>query len=648
MATSGLVYSAYGNHSRFYLAWQVASQDIANNRSLINWQVGLEIQAGGWYWGSNSVKIYSINIDGSGSLGSGTWSGISGTGQHQLKSGSMWISHAADGTKSFSANLSGWLYGEGNKPASGSWSIPTIPRNSQVTASATSYTLGDAVVINTNRKSSSFTHTITIRMDNASGTVLQTINSVADSTTWTPTSDQITTMQNHIPNSNTLSLYIDQYNNQVKASSNVTVTLNLTEANPTFTTFTYKDSDTTTAGITGNDQVLVKGKSVLEVDISAANKMTAIKGASADHYSIAYDGSSELENYSASATVSASFATIATIGTRTIQVTAYDSRNNATKVSQDVIVYDYAAPVITTTLTRENNFGDNTTVHIEGTYTPLNIGGTNKNSLQTSTLQYRYQEEGGAFGSWVTKTFTANTTAGTFTVTDFVVSLDNTKKYNFEFHVDDKFGTVTTTNSVDVGTPIMFVGQNGGTAAVGINKMPTNGALDIDGDIYANGNKLLGSVDEDDMVSNSSSLVPTQQSAKAYVDANKVYYGALTGGAYNTSSSGGYTVRALATPCAVTVPVISGKKYIVTASCTYFSASSGTGELDFGPGVGTTPVVAGTYGANTNGSYGYPVTTRAVYTATSTGNVTFQVIVASASATTIRTDNPCITVQRVY
>lgn len=525
MATSGTIYSDYGNHSRFYLSWQLSSQDVTNNRSLISWQVGLQIESGGWYWGSNSVKINSIHVDGGSSLGSGTWSDISGTGNHQLKSGSKWVSHSADGTKSFGADLSGWLTGEGNKSASGSWSLPTIPRNSQVTVGASSYTLGDPVVINTNRKSTSFTHTITIRMDNGSGTILQTINSVGASVTWTPDSTQITDMQNHIPNSNTLTLYIDQYNNQVKAHSNVSVPLNLTNASPTFTDFTYADTDATTIGITGNNQVLVKGKSVLEVDVTTTNKMVAIKGATADHYAFAYDGTSVLSNYSSSATVSGTFSTIGTIGTRTIEVTAYDSRSNATKVSKDVTVYDYTAPVITTTLTRENNFGSNTTVHIEGTYTPLVIGGVNKNSLTTSTLQYRYQEDGGSFGSWTTKTFTADTTAGTFSVTDFVVSLDNTKKYNFEFHINDSFGQVTTTNSVDVGTPIMFVGQNNGAASVGINKMPTQGALDVDGDIYATGLTSTGVVD----LSGTSSITAPANSIAASAVASAMAIGTFSG-----------------------------------------------------------------------------------------------------------------------
>ncbi len=485
---SGIIYAPYDGGSRFYMAWQVGTQDVANNRTLIHWQAGIQI-TGGWWWGANSLKINSIHIDGGGSLGSGTWGNISGAGNHQLQSGSKWVTHNADGTKSFSANMSVWYTGTGNRSASGSWSLPTIPRNSQVSTNKTSYTLGEPIQIITNRKSSSFSHTITIRQSNSGGTVIKTINSVGDSTTWTPTSGEIETMQNMIPNSNKLTLYINQYNNQVKANSAVSRVLTLTEANPIYTEFTFKDSDATTVGITGNDQVLVKGKSTLQVDISSANKMTAIKGASEDRYSIAYDGMSEIESYSDDSTVTASFNNVLTIGNRTIEVTAYDSRNNATKVSKDVTVYDYAEPTIRTTLTRENNFGSDTTIKIEGTYTPLVIGGSAKNAPKTGSLEYRYKEEFGEFGSWVTKTFTDNED-GTYEVADFVVSLDNTKKYLFEFHIDDEFGTVTTTAVVDVGKPIMFVGQNGGEAAVGINKMPENGALDVDGDIYSNGKKV--------------------------------------------------------------------------------------------------------------------------------------------------------------
>jgi len=488
MASSGQIFTARRNTSAFYLKWQVATQDIANNRTKVNWQAGLDID-GGYYWLSNAVKINSIHVAGGGSLGSGTWSNIYGPTQKQLKSGSKWIYHNSNGAKSFSADISGWLYGESNLSTSGSWSLPTIPRNSQVSTNAGSYDLGNDVTVKTNRKSSSFSHTIKIRENNSGGALIKQFNSVGSSVTWSPSAGEITQMQDAIPNSNQLTAYINQYNNQVGDDSDTTIKLNLKDADPTFTDFVYEDTDAATVAITGNDQVLVKGKSVLQVDVASANKMTAIKGASEDRYSFGFGGTSEQEDYHASNTVSGVFSTVPTIGDRTIQVAAFDSRNNATIVSKSVTVYDYAAPTITATLTRENNFGSDTTIALEGTYSRLTIGGTDKNSPQTGTLDYRYKEEYGSFGSWTNISFTDNAD-GTYDITDFVVSLDNTKKYFFEFRINDEFGTVTVERTVDVGVPIMFVGENSGSGAVGINKLPENGALDVDGDIYSSGNKV--------------------------------------------------------------------------------------------------------------------------------------------------------------
>jgi hypothetical protein len=470
---SATIYSAYDGGTRFYMSWQLASQDIANNRSLIRWQAGIQI-TGGWWWGSNSIKIYSVHIDGGSSLGSGTWGNISGAGNHQLLSGSKWVTHNSNGTKSFGANLSAWFTPNQNRSASGSWALPTIPRNSQVsTNDSGNWTLGTPINIFTNRKSTSFTHLIRIRQGSSSGTIIHDINNVGASTTWTPTAGQITTMQNMIPNANSLVLNIGSYNHQVGAWSYVNARTYLREANPTFSDFTFEDSDAATAAITGNNQVLVKGKSTLKVDVSSANKMVAIKGASPVRYAMSYEGKSEQVAYHASNTVTASFTNPQQTGNRTVTVTAFDSRNNATSVSKSLTVYDYAAPVINTKLIRENNFGSDTTIQINGTYSPLTIG-TPKNTLTVGSLEYRYKEEYGSFGSWVTRTFTANSTTGTFTSTDTVVSLDNTKKYEFEFRITDSFGTVTTTDSVDVGTPIMFIGENSGTGAIGINKMPEN------------------------------------------------------------------------------------------------------------------------------------------------------------------------------
>jgi len=153
-------------------------------------------------------------------------------------------------------------------------------------------------------------------------------------------------------------------------------------------------------------------------------------------------------------------------------------------------------------------------------------------------------------------------------------------------------------------------------------------------------------LNENDLASNSSTKVPTQSSVKTYIDDNKEYY-SLVASSVNTAVPGGYTPVALSTPCTLTIPVVSGRKYLVTASNSYMSNSAAAGEIDYGPAVGTTPINSGTYGAST-GTYGLPITSRAIYTASSTGNVTFQIVVGCSNAITVRTDSPMLTAKRVY
>ena len=476
-----------GNGSNyFFIDWQLAGQDVTNNYSAINWQA---------YFHYNSSDAQLDN--GIAGLSGTRWNNGGRVKNFEarfvtrdvaLASGSFNIGHNADGTQGISVSGGIDAYQSGRSAGSQWFSLPTIPRNSQVT-STSSTALGNPVQINTNRKSSSFTHTITIRMHNSGGTVLQTINSVGDSTTWTPSPAQITQMQNAIPNTNSLTLWIWSHNNQVGQGSATTTRLDITDANPIFNDFTYKDSNASVATITGNDQVLVKGKSTLQVTVPSGSKMVAQKGANPDYYAIAYDGVSNNEDYSAS-NVNSDFTNIDTVGSRAILVTAYDSRTNNTRVAKNVQVYDYTPPNIEFEVTRENNFGEDVTIETGGTFDLLPISGVNKNAITASSLKYRYKEKGAAtWGAYATIPFTV--TDDGFAGTNQFISLDNTKEFEFEFQIADKFGTVNQATELGAGTPIMFAGRySNGDSAVGINKVPENGVLDVDGDIYSNGEKV--------------------------------------------------------------------------------------------------------------------------------------------------------------
>ncbi len=264
-------------------------------------------------------------------------------------------------------------------------------------------------------------------------------------------------------------------------------TMTVVNANPTFNDFTYLDTNTSVVTVTGSNQILVKGKSTVRAVVSSANKMVPIKQATAKNYVVDMDTLNTSVNY-ATTDLNIDLGVLVNAGTKRLNIRAYDSRNNNTIKYKDILVYNYDKPVINATLTRLNNFEAQTTLKVSGTFSSLTISGVNKNTVVASGgLQYRYKERGGTFGSWTNLTTTVG--SGTFTCTDVILTLDNTKAFDFEVKCVDKLDTTTNPYSVDVGTPILFIADI--LKSVGIGKKPSaslpQGSLDVDEVIMANG-----------------------------------------------------------------------------------------------------------------------------------------------------------------
>ena len=298
--------------------------------------------------------------------------------------------------------------------------------------------------------------TVTVKMnkDTAGGTQLYSGTTKTTSINFAPAGSILYAT---IPNSTSgKAVYTCIYSNLHTQSTSGAYTYKIkgTEV-PTFTTFTYKDSNTAVTGVTGNDQVLVKGLSTLQVTIPSANKMVANNSATAKNYTISIDNLSDTKNYATTDVVS-SLGVINSSGTKRINVKAYDSRNLFTLAYKDITVYDYAKPVINASITRLNNFEAETTIKVNGTFTTLNVGGTNKNSI--TAVQYRYRETGGTWSNYVTLTTTISNNK--FTCNDVVISLDNTKSFEFEIKAIDKLDYNTGTVKVDVGEAIFFISTN--------------------------------------------------------------------------------------------------------------------------------------------------------------------------------------------
>ncbi len=183
-----------------------------------------------------------------------------------------------------------------------------------------------------------------------------------------------------IPNSNTgtykVRLVCGEVNRDITATGG-TYSTNTAECSPSFSSFDAKDNNSSIVAVTGNNQVFVKGKSTLYVMIPSANKMTTQKSATPSSYSLSCDTLNKSANYSTN-DVNVSMGSISNSGTLRVNVRAYDSRSNSALAYKDITVYDYTKPTINLSAKRLNDFENQTTLSISGTYTRLTINNTDK------------------------------------------------------------------------------------------------------------------------------------------------------------------------------------------------------------------------------------------------------------------------------
>lgn len=272
---------------------------------------------------------------------------------------------------------------------------------------------------------------------------------------------------------------------QIGSTSTKTATVQTTAANsaPTFSGFTYKDTNTTAAGVTGNNQILIQSVSTLQVIASAA---TAKNGATISSYSVSAGGST-----ASSTTVTLNVGKIYTSGTVPIIVTAIDSRGYTSSATVNITVIAYKSIDITTEIMRRvNEIEDVTQVTLEGDITPVKVNNVNKNTLRKLYYQYK-RTDASAYSSLtdITSFATFNDSGFTFT-SDEWLSLDANYSWYVRFYVYDNLTDDTATITVSQGTPLISFRRK----KVGINKREPTQALDVDGNIAANGVIVLGYV----------------------------------------------------------------------------------------------------------------------------------------------------------
>ena len=378
------VYDSY-----FWVKWESGGQDVSANKTAINWSCGVKP---GHKFYSNAVKMSAVTINGVQVYAGGTYSNITDYKERTFASGTLDVSHNADGSKTLTVSaFSGKVWKEDSggyltaTAEAKSFQLPTIPR-ATVPYMGTA-TIGEEVHISLPRASSGFTHTLRYVFGGAAETI---DTGVADGYDWlVPES-----LAAQIPNdpSGTGTLTCETYSGStIIGTKSVPFTASVPGSmkpaiTPGWATVTYDNSGTKASGIAAWVQGYSKAKAVFD-----SSKIACKQGASIAKYAVTYLGKTVEESPYRTETISTTSATV--------RCTVTDSRGLSAYEDFEIAIHPYAPPALTgAMLYRADGDGaaSDSGTHIAGRATAnySSIGGEN-----AAAIRGYWKAVGGSYGS---------------------------------------------------------------------------------------------------------------------------------------------------------------------------------------------------------------------------------------------------------
>ena len=468
---------------------------------------------------TGSITAYGFKISASSSATADIW-------QYSTNGGSSWTQFSTTAGTSASVTLSSL-----SPNTSYSVKVRARKKSNQVygtSGTSSVKTLGGAVLnscntitadnssvyisLNATVYNTSYTYHVSVM--NGSTTYLtltgRTWSAGTASRTLSLTSAERTTLLNAMASMKsfeaTISLVTKSGTTQIGNASICKCTVQTTAANsgPTLSGFTFSDTNTTTSGITGNNQVLIQDYSALTVVPITA---TAKNGAAISSYSATCSGNTKSNTTGASLALGA----IGSSGERDITVTVTDSRGYTASVTKKVTVIAYSKPKISAlSLRRTNDIEAEMQLAFNGSISAISVGGVAKNKLLY--VRYRYKlTSASSYGSYysILGTTTQNGTSFSFSNLE-LCSLSSGASYDFHIQIRDALNSLSSLDLyyvVPQGTPLVALRKK----KVGINTPTPEAALHVVGDAKVSGAFSAGSLSGTLPVGNVSGTLPVSK-----------------------------------------------------------------------------------------------------------------------------------------
>ena len=436
--------SSWFSTSNEYIKYRIEvtqnSQSIANNTSNVTVKVWIyRTNTGYTTYGSGTCycKIngttYSASITSSQKI---TNSGI------YLFSKTLDIGHNGDGTKNLSC--SAWIKHDRvtSNEQGFTTTLTTIPRKSTI-SSITGGTINSNMTVNIDRKSSSFTTSVWVRLGNSGW---QKVANQSSSTSISFTVPSV--LANQIPNANksTGQVLIRTFNGSTELGDNMwDKEFSVPNYSPSIGTFSVSE---TGSGL----GIYVQGKSKM-----------ALKGGASTSYG------ASISSYTwkvGSATLTGSQPTTGiwnSSGNVSIQLTVKDSRGKTASKSTTVTYVPYSAPVAKISGFRCDNAGnpDN-----NGTKVRATITGTVSSVNGKNTIAIEVRAKDKSTGSWgEPRTYNTNQTNTVLTLNNYSTE----KAYTLQIKVTDKW--TTSIAIVEIPTSFVLLDFKGGGKSLAIGKV---------------------------------------------------------------------------------------------------------------------------------------------------------------------------------
>jgi hypothetical protein len=525
------------------LSWSVKSQNIANNTTTISWTLKSNgTMSSGYYVKAGPV---TCTINGTKVVHTTSRFDMKGNGGYK-KTGTLTITHTADGSKSISFSVQAAIYSASvNCTLSKTGvALPTINRYAQITSIEDFTNESYPTLVYSNPAGTSLTTGLKCRLAwDVNGTTNYsswvTLNDEGGEYTFTSstlTAANITSILNANPDSEVVSVTCELQStfNGTDGSVTAVTLMTIVNSEPLVGQATYYDINNAIINKTNNRFIIVQNQSTLRIEVDG---VAALNGASIltvelEINDIVYTMSSMP---SATGHYYYDFVCPSLSGEVSAFITVFDTRGFSTNISNfSVIVQPWEAPTALYTLERINGFETSTILYVSGSIS--SVSGTNTMTIQE---QHKKTDE----STWSSATTIANQT-------NVTLSLNNAYSWDVRVIVSDKYTTTQYESSVGKGVPIMFIDKDRNSVAV-------NGFPDANNQIYVGGTIKAKPNSTDAGVVFPHTYSETEQIVGYWIDGRPIYEKTIVSSTEVTVSANAWKSPAF-TISDVNVTVISG------------------------------------------------------------------------------------------